>query len=397
MSSSPSRMAPRSGGAEKHVHAAVGGLLRQACRDRRHQQWVPCGQHPTAEDDVCRHGVEPKSPKGDGGEGDTRAPDVPRWHGRPGHRRPRPGTATARARASGRGRCGPGARSPPPPSRSAARSTVATASDRAVAGRGRPRRGRRTTAPPREPMPPPQSPEIWPSAGNRAVRPSGSMPTQLMPAPQTTATPRGASMPARRSAKVSLSTSTLRAQPRACTPPPAAPPRREVGVGQARRDHGRPTSRPRRRRRRGRTACARSASTAALDADHRRRGTRRRGPGPSTGRRRDQRDVGLAVARVEAQQDSGCWSPTVRPTRGAPGCARSAGRSGRSARSILADQRVGEQGVEDPVAAAAQGGVERQVLVRRHVARSGPAYSGLHRRDRQRARRPWRRPSPAPR
>ncbi|KIX66439.1 hypothetical protein SF12_21915 [Streptomyces sp. MBRL 601] len=50
------------------------------------------------------------------------------------------------------------------------------------------------------------------------MRPSGSMPAQLMPAPQTTATPRGAASsrrPARRTAKVSLRTSTDVPQPRA--------------------------------------------------------------------------------------------------------------------------------------------------------------------------------------
>ena len=41
----------------------------------------------------------------------------------------------------------------------------------------------------------------------------------------------------------------------------------------------------------------------------------------------------------------------------------------------LADQRVREQGVEDPVAPAVEGGVERELLVGRHVAIS-PAYSG---------------------
>lgn len=52
-------------------------------------------------------------------------------------------------------------------------------------------------------------------AGNRAVRPSGTMPTQLIPAPQTTATPRGSSTPARSIAKVSLRTSTVAPQSRA--------------------------------------------------------------------------------------------------------------------------------------------------------------------------------------
>ena len=52
--------------------------------------------------------------------------------------------------------------------------------------------------------PPPQSPVIVPSAGKRACRPSGATPTQLMPAPHTTATPQPRSVPARRIANVSL-------------------------------------------------------------------------------------------------------------------------------------------------------------------------------------------------
>ena len=61
----------------------------------------------------------------------------------------------------------------------------------------------------------PQSPVSSPSAGKRAVRPSGATPTQLIPAPQVTATPQPRSVPARRTAKVSLRTRTRLAQPRA--------------------------------------------------------------------------------------------------------------------------------------------------------------------------------------
>src|ERR1700757_227498 len=41
------------------------------------------------------------------------------------------------------------------------------------------------------PCPPPQSPVVSPSARNPVFRPSGATPTQLMPAPQVTATPPG--------------------------------------------------------------------------------------------------------------------------------------------------------------------------------------------------------------
>ena len=47
-----------------------------------------------------------------------------------------------------------------------------------------------------------------------------------------------------------------------------------------------------------------------------------------------------------------------------------------SAQVDLADQRVREQRLEHPVAPAAQGGVEGQVLVRGDVAAISPAYSG---------------------
>ena len=63
------------------------------------------------------------------------------------------------------------------------------------------------------PSPPPQSPEIRPSAGKRTREPSGPTPTLLMPAPQTTATPNPALVPVRSMAKVSFSTTTSRAQP----------------------------------------------------------------------------------------------------------------------------------------------------------------------------------------
>ncbi len=61
--------------------------------------------------------------------------------------------------------------------------------------------------------PPPQSPVILPSAANRATRPSSATPTQLMPAPQTSATPQPRSVPARNTAKVSFATSVRGAHP----------------------------------------------------------------------------------------------------------------------------------------------------------------------------------------
>ena len=68
-----------------------------------------------------------------------------------------------------------------------------------------------------------------------------------------------------------------------------------------------------------------------LDAAPVRRGSRRhRAPAPSTRPvRRDHRDVGLAVARVDGQHAGAPRPRPSRPRRGARGCARSAGRSGR--------------------------------------------------------------------
>src|SRR6516225_5746387 len=69
------------------------------------------------------------------------------------------------------------------------------------------------------PAPPPQSPVSVPSARYLAVRPSGATATQLMPAPQVTATPHGrsaspaASTPARRTANVSLTATADSDQP----------------------------------------------------------------------------------------------------------------------------------------------------------------------------------------
>src|ERR1019366_7932937 len=69
------------------------------------------------------------------------------------------------------------------------------------------------------PSPPPQSPLIPPRARKRTVRPSGATPTQLMPAPQVTATPQGLAgsvSPALSTANVSLATCVVALQP--CAP-----------------------------------------------------------------------------------------------------------------------------------------------------------------------------------
>ena len=62
--------------------------------------------------------------------------------------------------------------------------------------------------------PPPQSPDSSPNAGNRNVRPLGATAEQLVPYPHTTATPHVRSVPARRTANVSLRTTSLSVRPR---------------------------------------------------------------------------------------------------------------------------------------------------------------------------------------
>ena len=61
-----------------------------------------------------------------------------------------------------------------------------------------------TAASPTAPAPSITSPLIAPSEGKRTWRPSGPTPTQFIPVPQVTAMPQPRSVPARRTAKVSL-------------------------------------------------------------------------------------------------------------------------------------------------------------------------------------------------
>lgn len=61
------------------------------------------------------------------------------------------------------------------------------------------------------PLAPPQSPEICPRASTRAVAPSARTATPLIPVPHTTTAASRASVPARRSANTSLSTTSERA------------------------------------------------------------------------------------------------------------------------------------------------------------------------------------------
>ena len=197
------------------------------------------------------------------------------------------------------------------------------------ARRGRPRPAPRTTwPPPPGPSRRPSHRRCVPSAGKRAVRPSGSMPTQLMPAPQTTATPaRLGRRPARRIAKVSLrdldgarpsrarcsAAGQLLAPPRADRRWPGRP-RRASTPTVDRRPRGPPAPR--------RPAVGERRPTAASTPDGRRLE-------PAAARRAEHRPV---RRRPPPRRSCCCprrWRGTraFRPTRGAPGCARSACRS----------------------------------------------------------------------
>ncbi len=166
------------------------------------------------------------------------------------------------------------------------------------------------------PQPPPQSPETRPRAGKRAVRPSGRIPTQLMPAPQTTATPRGSVTPARRIAKVSLRTVTVVPHERACS-----------AVASCSSSTGK-------------SAFARHAETWVTEVSPavvRARVTvsARSSIALSTPTAGGRKPPPRAVARTSPSAVTMATSVlllpasmarTVRPTRGAPGCVRSAGR-----------------------------------------------------------------------
>ena len=91
-----------------------------------------------------------------------------------------------------------------------------TADSSAVRG-PRPSRARMaapSAARPAHSPPAAMSPDRGPRAGNRTVRPEGPTPMQFMPAPHTRATPHPRSVPARRTANVSLRMTFLRVQPR---------------------------------------------------------------------------------------------------------------------------------------------------------------------------------------
>ncbi|RPK69775.1 hypothetical protein EES44_06820 [Streptomyces sp. ADI96-15] len=171
------------------------------------------------------------------------------------------------------------------------------------------------------PPPPPQSPEMRPRAGKRAVRPSGSMPAQLMPAPQTTATPRGAASsrrPARRTAKVSLRTSTDAPQPRAAIA--AASCSSSTGRSAlARQAETRATGRCPAASWARATASARASTAASTPVAGGRKPPPRAVPTTSPAAVTTATSVLLLPASMAS-------TAPLRPTAGAPGCGRGGGR-----------------------------------------------------------------------
>ena len=183
-----------------------------------------------------------------------------------------------------------------------------------------------------EAPPPPQSPEMWPTAAKRAVLPSGSRPEQLMPAPQTTATPRGSSTPGPQDGE-GVVEDLARARP---TPGRDGVLERLLLERAGRRWRG--------RRRRGRTSgpaspVTRPASAQAasddrgqprhgrLGADPVRQEAARRGRCRPAGRRsRSARRRSCCCRRRWRGRPPGARSlGHLRPTAGRRGCGRSAG------------------------------------------------------------------------
>ena len=152
--------------------------------------------------------------------------------------------------------------------------------------------------------PPPQSPEMSPSAASRAVRPSGAIPAALTPWPQMSATPQPRRLPARIGGEGVVDHDAIgRQAARRRAPRSAAACRRAC------------PRRPARRRRPARLAHRASRPAAAaqvgdqprhpldprLEADLlvRRRRPAQRGQQPAVGR--DEREVGLRIPAVDGK------------------------------------------------------------------------------------------------
>src|SRR4029079_1686364 len=243
--------------------------------------------------------------------------------------------------------------------------------------------------------PPPQSPEMWPTAANRAVLPSGSRPAQLMPAPHTTATPRGSSSPARSRAKVSLKTSIERPQP--CI---------AIALSSASCSTGRSAL-----ARQGDTWAAQGPDTTGPAST---RACSTSGTSPATaaaapirsGRKEPPRDSPRTVPSGPMIATSVLLFPaSIANTAAGRSIALSCTSGPGEVVAVVGDQPVGEpvrevdlphervrqEGLEHTVVAAPQRGVERQVLVRRD-GRDQPRVQRL-----ERGHRPGAHPRPLPR
>ncbi len=250
--------------------------------------------------------------------------------------------------------------------------------------------------------PPPQSPLISPRARNRVVSPPGATPTQLIPAPQTTPTPQCApesSRPARSTANVSLTTDTV-VRP-ALTRDQLAQLGflvGQVGARQAgRRVRGdRPVRRHARPRGRGPDQIGQHRDHP-VPADALMIGPAAADRGKHAAVGGDERHIGLAVAAVDRQNRGGLRHRFAQGRN----AAFSASRRSVSfwARSYWPDDRVREQRLGHPVAAAVHSGRRRPVPrtpTRARSARSSAGPAGPRPPARRRRRPRWPRPRSPP-
>ena len=204
--------------------------------------------------------------------------------------------------------------------------------------RGRPRRAPRTTAPPRRgPSRRPSRRRSSRARGSGRCGRRGSMPTQLMPAPHTTATPAGLvdAGPQHRERVVADLRRSRPSRARAARPPSRSSSTgrsalaRQAETWSTRVRPGGP------RRQRLADGLAPSPSTAALDARPRAAGTRRRGPCRAPSRRPRRRATSVLLLPASTAR-----TPRRR------GSDRPAGPTGPHAHEVLPvvrDQPVGER------------------------------------------------------
>ena len=266
-------------------------------------------------------------------------------------------------------------------------------SQRGGPDRGRPRPGPPTTAPPRPgPSRRPSRRRCRPSAGKRdgsAVRRHADAVDARRRRPRRPASARRCRRAAARRCRCRRVIASPSPAPASCRRQRLRS-RRQVGAGQV--GGGVTAATGAAAGSYGRAACR----TSAIEVG----GTRR--PTPSVRRRArpayaatstvpsaaTSRHVGLASCRRRWRGRAAIIAAS--PGQEVRGWRRSAGRSAGRREVELADQRVREQRLEDPVAAAAQGRVQREVLVRGDVRDQPGEAGGSSGRDRQRGTGPRR-------